>query len=68
MYTCNVHDVNTSSCSRINALGQLKRLIQNFRDKATRLSEVDPNVFWDFFNLFGGGTLRNVTEIGSACC
>lgn len=67
MYTCNVHDVNTSSCSRINALGQLKRLMQNFRDKVTRLSEVDPNVLWDFFNLFGGGTLRNVAEIGSPC-
>lgn len=57
--------VNTSWCSWINALGQVERLIQNLRDKATRLSEVDPDVLWDFFSLFRGGALRNMVEINS---
>lgn len=46
-------------------MGQVEEFIQNFRDRAARLSKVDPDVLWDFFNLFGGRTLRNMVEINS---
>lgn len=60
--------VNTFSCSWINALGQVEKFIQNFGDRTARLSEVDPDVLWDFFNLFSEPlfrTWRNMVEINS---
>lgn len=46
-----LYAISSTSCRAwINALGQVERSIQKFKEKASWLSKVDPDTLWDLLS------------------